>query len=527
MSLLAEQYRQLSASGQSRAAERIGLLALGTAERQRAQSQADVSSLQFSPTALQHLRPQLARREDLYRDLAARRFWLEEREDSLGSTDAKIVALRADIAGLRRELDTLNADIALRAGVRESIETAAAISWPGRLQQLARDTVIVEYWLGADDAYAWTIARSGTRWFMLGRSDPITEAARELHGALRKYASSPLRERTEHAAELYDRIIRPLGESIADGQSVIVIADGALSYVPFAALRIAHAERASYFIVQHDVAVAPAVWWLMAHQPRASSATSSTRVLLVSDPIYSADDERLTASAGPAGAVKPAESITDLPELVQAADLKRLPWTARETARIAALAPPALVDQLSGATATRGRLLSVDWSRYRIIHLASHGILDASMPQLSALLLGAYDDRGQRVEQAVRAADLELLTLNADIVALSACDTALGRDVAGEGSVGLVYTALARGAGAVIGSLWQAPDEMSAHVMTEFYRGILHDHLSPSEALGSAMRGELVRNPQADPALWAAFQLSVSHLQSRTEVQSINASSSN
>jgi CHAT domain-containing protein len=63
--------------------------------------------------------------------------------------------------------------------------------------------------------------------------------------------------------------------------------------------------------------------------------------------------------------------------------------------------------------------------------------------------------------------------------------------------------------------------------MTEFYRGFLHNHLSPSGALGSAMRGELVRNPQADPALWAAFQLSVSHLQSRTQVQSINASSSN
>jgi CHAT domain-containing protein len=527
ISLLAEQYRQLSASGQSRAAERIGLLALGTAERQRAQSQADVSSLQFSPASLQRLRPQLKRREDLYRELAARRFRLEELEDRVGSTDARIAALRADIVGLRRDLDTLNADIARQAGVRESIETAAAISWPGRLRELARDTVIVEYWLGAEDAYAWTITRSGTRWTLLGKSDPITEAARRFHGALRDYASTPMQERTERAAKLYDLTIRPLGATIADGQLVIVISDGVLSYVPFAALRTGHSDSASYFIEQHDVAVAPAVWWLMAHQPRPAVATSATRVLLVSDPIYSADDERLAGAASPAIAMKPADSTTDWPEFERGADLKRLPWTARETGMIAALVPAALVDQLSGATATRGRLLSVDLSRYRIIHLASHGVVDASMPQLSALLLGAYDDRGQRVEQAVRAADLELLTLNADIVALSACDTAMGRDVAGEGSVGLAYTALARGAGAVIGSLWQAPDEMSAHVMTEFYRGMLHNHLSPFAALGSAMRGELVRNPQADPALWAAFQLSVSHLQSRTQVQSIDASSSN
>jgi CHAT domain-containing protein len=404
--------------------------------------------------------------------------------------------------GLRRDLDTLNADIARLAGVRESIETAATVSWPGRLRHLARDTVIVEYWLGVEDAYAWTVTRSGTRWYMLGKSDPIAEAARGLHGALRSYASSPLEERTLHAAELYDRVIRPLRASVADGQSVIVIADGALKFVPFAALRTGHADSAPYFIEQHDVAVAPAVWWLMGRQPRSSGAASVTRMLLVSDPIYSADDARLTGAASPA--------VADWPELVQAADLKRLPWTARETDRIATLAPAALVDRLSGATATRARLLSLDLSQYRIIHLASHGMVDASMPQLSALLLGAYDDRGQRVEQAVRAADLELLTLNADIVALSACDTALGPDVAGEGSVGLVYTALARGAGAVIGSLWQAPDEMSARVMTEFYRGFLHDSLSPTAALGSAMRGELARNPQADPALWAAFQLSVS-----------------
>jgi CHAT domain-containing protein len=526
MSLLAEQYRQLSASGRSIAAERIGLLALVAAERQRAQTQADVSSLQFSPTALQHLKPQFMRRERLYRDLAGRRFWLEAREDSAGSTDAKIVALRADIVSLRRDLDMLNADIARQAGVPESAGTAAANSWPGRLRQLAHDTVIVEYWLGAEDAYAWTITRGGIRWYALGKSDPIKVAARALHGALRGYASSPLRERTERAADLYDHIIRSLSESIADGQSVIVIADGALNLVPFAALRTGHADTDSYFIEQHDIAAAPAVWWLMVHQPRLSMTASPTRALLVSDPIYSADDERLAAAGSPAGAKKSAESVTDWPEFVQATDLKRLPWTARETASIAALLPAALVDQLTGATATRAHLLSVDWPRYRIIHLASHGVVDASMPQLSALLLGAYDERGQRVEQAVRAADLELLTLNADIVALSACDTAMGRDVAGEGSVGLAYTALARGAGAVIGSLWQAPDEMSAHVMTEFYRGVLQDHLSPSGALGSAMRGELVRNPQADPALWAAFQVSVSHLQNRSQVQSVNVPSS-
>ena len=190
--------------------------------------------------------------------------------------------------------------------------------------------------------------------------------------------------------------------------------------------------------------------------------------------------------------------------------MERLPWTAREADAIATLVPSSDVDQLSGATATRPRLLAIDWSKYRIIHLASHATVDAAMPQLSALLLGAYDERGQRVEQAVRAVDLESLTLHADIVALSACDTALGRDIVGEGAVGLASTTLARGAGTVLASLWPSSEEISSRLMTEFYRGVLIGRRSPSNALGSAMRTMLGRNSRADPAFWAVYQLSIS-----------------
>jgi hypothetical protein len=164
---------------------------------------------------------------------------------------------------------------------------------------------------------------------------------------------------------------------------------------------------------------------------------------------------------------------------------------------------------LVGLNATRERLLSLDWSKYRFIHIATHGIVDAQVPQLSALVLGSYDASGNVVDGAVRVADLSLQTLRADVAVFSACDTALGREVPSEGLVGISSTVLARGARAVVASLWPVSDEIGARLMTEFYRHLLHDSMSAPGALGAAMRSVVSRDGSADPALWAAFQVSV------------------
>jgi CHAT domain-containing protein len=148
----------------------------------------------------------------------------------------------------------------------------------------------------------------------------------------------------------------------------------------------------------------------------------------------------------------------------------------------------------------------MDITAYRYIDIATHAEVDGAMPQLSALILGAYDNRGQVAEQDVRAADLLNRTLRADLVVLSGCDTALGKAFSGEGAMGLAYAALARGAQSVVASLWQAPDEMSAGIMTDMYKALLQDHVTVPRALGAAMRAVLRRDRASDPALWATFQ---------------------
>src|SRR5207302_10082708 len=135
-------------------------------------------------------------------------------------------------------------------------------------------------------------------------------------------------------------------------------------------------------------------------------------MLLVADPVYHADDPRLMA-------VQRVEVTPRVPD-GRALDPARrgyrpLPFTAQEAAQISAQFSPADVDQLNGLNATRERLLSLDWSKYRFIHIATHGIVDAQVPQLSALILGSYDASGNVVDGAVRVSDLSLQTLEADV----------------------------------------------------------------------------------------------------------------
>jgi CHAT domain-containing protein len=286
----------------------------------------------------------------------------------------------------------------------------------------------------------------------------------------------------------------------------VVIPDGALDYVPFAALRrVQDAPTAAFVAMQHDVAVTPAAWMLDPSRAEAPPHESG-KILLVADPVYQPDDPRLA----PAGnAVTATQASTHHVPAPIHRDYQRLRFSAEEAAGISAQFAPADVDELIGVDATRERLLALDWSQYRFIHIATHGMVDTQVPELSALILGSYDARGKIADPAVRVADVSLQSLTAEVAVLSACETALGTEVRSEGLVGMSSTMLARGARAVVASLWPVPDEIGAQMMTEFYQHMLHDSMRPEAALGVAMRSMALRERSSDPALWAAFQVSV------------------
>jgi CHAT domain-containing protein len=236
------------------------------------------------------------------------------------------------------------------------------------------------------------------------------------------------------------------------------------------------------------------------------------QMLLVDDPVYALDDARLATHAADARASSASTASSWLTLFRGAEDtskLPRLPGTAQEASTIAQLLQPDQVDRLEGFAATRDRFLGLDLGRYRLIHVASHALTDSDVPQASALVLSTVDRQSQQIDGRVLAADFMNVRLHAEAVVLSACDTALGPSVAGEGLMGLRYVVLARGAQTVVASLWNAPDAATAQLMTQFYTSLLRDHRSGTAALADAMR-LMLRGPFADPSVWGAFAITVS-----------------
>jgi CHAT domain-containing protein/tetratricopeptide (TPR) repeat protein len=506
LELLRARYEHALASGREQEASALATLAFATADASRARSFAEVAAENYSPEVRRALAAELRRREDLYRELSARRFTLDARLERSGPDDPRARHLVTDIAELRRQVDMVNTVIASRVQVQDAGARTSRSQMS--IPSLPADTALVSYWLGSESAYAWAILPGEIHWTRLSSPTAIADQAASFHRSLTRFVDMPVERRLQDARTLYTMIVQPLQPWVSHVRSWLIVPDGALDYVPFAALQMRDGQADSFVVREHDVAVTPAAWMLGKSAAR-PPAHRRRGILLVADPVYQADDPRRgTIKNAVTGAQAPASGDAH----DGAGDYPRLQFTAEEAAGIAALFPAADVDELIGLDATRARLLGMDWSQYQFIHIATHGIVDAQVPELSALILGSYDERGPVTDRAVRVADVSLKALTADVAVLSACETALGKEVRSDGLVGMSSTMLARGAHAVVASLWPVPDEIGAHLMTDFYRHMLHDSMPPEAALGAAMRSMVLRDRPVDPALWAAFQISVGTL---------------
>ncbi|HEY6925508.1 MAG TPA: CHAT domain-containing tetratricopeptide repeat protein [Steroidobacteraceae bacterium] len=517
ITLLAERYISSSDAREAPMRQQSALKALGASEQARARAFADFERVDIGRSAEQARL--LERRRALYRELAARHFQLESGRDDRTKDDGWLRSIRADISALRVQLDETDARI--NAGASTGGAEAARGAWNLERRKIPTDTAIVEYWLGAESACAWVVTRDRLSMVDLGESAKIIGAARAFHDSLNAFGTAPLSKRLDDSAHLYTLVIRPLQSYIAAYRTLIFVPDGALHYIPFGALRAKSPDRSGFLIESHDVAETPSITILLNRPSETARSTGRTdRLLLVADPVYTANDPRLRSTlANPSSESKE----TDLRSIVfrssYGAALPRLSYTAREADTVASFFAPDQVDRLQGFTATKDRLLAAPLDHYRVIHVASHAMTDAQMLGLSALALSAFAPSGEKVDNLVFAADFMTLRLNADLVVLSACDTSLGKEAAGEGLMGLRYIVLARGAAAVVASLWEVPDEATSELMAAFYRSLLGRRKSVPAALSEAMRTLLDRsNP--DPSQWGSFSATIRALESGDQLKS-------
>jgi CHAT domain-containing protein len=326
-----------------------------------------------------------------------------------------------------------------------------------------------------------------------------------VHGALTARNRRPPRESPEQrgqriagadddlaaaGAELAALVLEPAGEALA-GRRLLIVPDGALHYVPFGALPVPGGDGAR-LVEQFEIAELPAASVLPALARRGDRARNRS-VAILADPVFSADDPRVTHERP--GATPPPAGH----------EFSRLRFSRAEAEAVAALAHDgepliALDFNASEITALGPRI-----GEAGLVHFATHGVLNSHHPELSSLVLSLVGPRGEPVDGFLRLHEIYNMSLSADLVVLSACETALGTYVRGEGLVGLTRGFLYAGARRVIASLWRVDDRATAELMKRFYAALLVDGVAAPAALRAAQRS-MQQDPRwSAPYYWAGF----------------------
>jgi CHAT domain-containing protein len=288
---------------------------------------------------------------------------------------------------------------------------------------------------------------------------------------------------------------------------LLIVAEGVLQYVPFAALPAGDATRP--LIVDHEIVNLPSASVLaMLREEFGNRKPASKSVAVIADPVFTANDPRL------ATAVKTAANESPFVDAQRSAaesgvnDLSRLRFSRQEADEITRLAGEN-ARSLKAVDFAANRLTATDarLGDYQIVHFATHGLINNQHPDLSGVVLSLVDEQGRPQNGFLRLYDIYNLKLNADLVVLSACQTALGKEIKGEGLVGLTRGFMYAGAPRVVATLWRIDDRATADMMRRFYESMLKDGLRPSAALRAAQLSMLHDRRWHSPHFWAPFTI--------------------
>jgi CHAT domain-containing protein len=376
---------------------------------------------------------------------------------------------------------------------------------------LGPDTILLEYFLGDSRSFLWAVTHNALVTFELPKREEIENAARRLYETLSSAQKRAPASRTL-TLQLGTMLLGPVADAI-ENKRLVVVADGALQYIPFTALRLP--ERV---IAHHEVLYAPSASALASLRTDASSRNRPSMTLAVfADPVFDKNDERVTGIGVRSPRIEPVARDTDtvMPLDIAVRDagidgsvLARLPFTRREANAILPLVPRRKRKAALDFDASRATAFGKDLANYRIVHFATHALIDSRRPEFSGIVLSLVDTRGREQDGFLSATEIFNLKLGADLVILSACRTALGQDVRSEGLVGLTRGFMYAGVPRVVASLWKVDDAATAELMRLFYEGMLGPKkLRPAAALRQAQMA-LARTPQwSAPYYWAAFVL--------------------
>jgi CHAT domain-containing protein len=453
---------------------------------------------------LASLDPQLANREKSLRQV------IRAKEDKRVSLVGQKTVEKPDLKKIDAELGPLEAELVQLEEQYKSVSATISQRYP-KYDQITRphgwdlariqeqvlnddDTVLFEYILGTDKSYVWAITRDSFSAHEI--TGDVSKVAETVYNLTKEPAKANQDELTTATRTLSDMVLSPVAAQL-NKRRIIVIADSALHYIPFQMLL----SGTEPLVVQHDIIDAPSASILGELREEVAGRGVRAKVLAAfGNPALGPAQQSATAS----------NQSRDIDVSGDSFDLSRIGelfFAEREINSLREIATPSATFTATGVAANRKQLFSMDFSQYAILHFATHGLLDPKRPEHSGILLSMVDDHGNKDEGFITLQDVYSLRAPVDLVVLSACRTGLGKEIRGEGLVGLTRGFMYAGATTVVASLWKVDDEATAELMKLFYIEMLQNRKTPDEALRIA-QNTIRQNPRwTAPHNWAGFTL--------------------
>lgn len=447
---------------------------------------------------------------------------------SIGSHEGQIEKVNREIEELTAEYEEIRAEIKVKASPQSLLNHPAEFDVRKFQSEILDDqTVLLEFSLGREKSFLWLVSRSGVQTIVLPPQAEIDERVRRLLGLLNERELKAGEELEAHqqrlmkaeadygreAQELSYILLKPVAGELK-GKRLLVVADGSLHYLPLAALPSPSSETNTPLVVEHEIVYQPSASTLLLINNTAAPAIENPKsILAFADPIFSPHDERLNGQK----AGNKDESLlsqftalfrsdgdlndTDAPDK----SLARLRASQREADSIAKIAGAENAKIISGEAASRESVFAAEIADYRIIHFATHSLMNEEHPEMTGIAMSRYDKNGQQREGFVRLNDIYDLKLSADLVVLSSCNSGIGKEIRGEGIIGLTRGFLQAGSKSVLASAWKVEDNATAELMEKFYAALLTEKLTPPQALRKAQI-QMRQHPRwQSPFFWAAF----------------------
>ncbi len=483
-------------------------LALHISERARARSLVELLT-EAHADIRQGVDPQLLEKErNLLQQLNAvehRRYELVSGQFSVDELEE----LKQKSKSLLTQLDQLSAQIRLTSPRYANLQYPSPLTLPEIQQQvLDEDTLLLTYSLSRFGSYLWAVTKDGIKSYKLPKQTEIEAAANTFRESVLFDNGGDL----SPGLPLSQMLLAPVADQL-QGKRLLIVGDGVLQYVPFAALPLPSSPTTPLLVQNEIVTLSSASTIAIQRQQLQNRSPVAKKLAVLADPVFSDDDSRFTQTQSQQNTEKSDNfALTRAARNLGLEDFltpifNRLRYTRTEAETILALVPENQQMKAFDFEASREFATHPNLAEYQIVHLATHGLLDPVNPELSGVVLSLLDESGQTQNGFLRLNDIFNLNLPAELVVLSACQTGLGENVKGEGLVGLTRGFMYAGARRVVVSLWAVDDLATSEVMAKFYQKMLNQDQNPVVALREAQLEMWNSQQRRSPYYWAAFTI--------------------